>query len=409
MTDPSMTLTEYLRKTGIDLDGDFLREGARLLAQWAMDWEVRQKVGAGRYERSPSRTNHRNGYRVRPWDTRVGSITLQVPKLRAGSYFPSLLEPRRRPEKALLAVVQQAYVQGVSTRKVDELLQSLGLTGIDKSEVSRICKSLDLLVQQFRNRRLESSYPYVWLDALYPKVRQNHRIVSQALVLAIGVRETGEREILGFAVGASEEEAFWQEFLRSLVRRGLKGVRLVISDAHEGLKAAIAQVLAGSTWQRCRVHFMRNLLAHVPQGDKSMVAAAVRTIFAQPNHKAARQQLAEVVRAMQPRWSKASELLAAAETEILAYMDFPQDHWVRIYSTNLLERVIREIRRRINVVGVFPDEPSLIRLVGALLVEMSDEWEIERRYFSLETMHRLTEPEQTLAAEPIPLRLAPIR
>jgi transposase-like protein len=306
-------------------------------------------------------------------------------------------------------VVQQAYVQGVSTRKVDELLQSLGLTGIDKSEVSRICKSLDLLVQQFRNRRLESSYPYVWLDALYPKVRQNHRIVSQALVLAIGVRETGEREILGFAVGASEEEAFWQEFLRSLVRRGLKGVRLVISDAHEGLKAAIAQVLAGSTWQRCRVHFMRNLLAHVPQGDKSMVAAAVRTIFAQPNHKAARQQLAEVVRAMQPRWSKASELLAAAETEILAYMDFPQDHWVRIYSTNLLERVIREIRRRINVVGVFPDEPSLIRLVGALLVEMSDEWEIERRYFSLETMHRLTEPEQTLAAEPIPLRLAPIR
>ncbi len=409
MTDPSMTLTEYLRKTGIDLDGDFLREGARLLAQWAMDWEVREKVGAARYERTPQRTNYRNGYRGRPWDTRVGSIMLQVPKLRSGTYFPSFLEPRRRPEKALLAVVQQAYVQGVSTRKVDELLQSLGLTGIDKSEVSRICRALDGVVQQFRNRRLEGSYPYIWLDALYPKVRQNHRIVSQALVLAIGVRETGEREILGFSVGASEEEAFWQEFLRSLVRRGLKGVRLVISDAHEGLKAAIAQVLAGSTWQRCRVHFMRNLLAHVPQGDKAMVAAAVRTIFAQPDHQAAKQQLAEVVRAMQPRWSKASELLAGAEGEILAYMDFPQDHWVRIYSTNVLERVIREIRRRINVVGVFPDEASLIRLAGALLVEMSDEWEIERRYFSLDTMRRLTEPEQLGVAEPIPLRLAPIR
>ena len=409
MTDKSMTLTQYLDKIGVDLNGDFLREGSRLMAQMAMDWEVKQQIGAGRYERSPLRTNQRNGYRERPWDTRVGSILLDVPKLRSGTYFPSLLEPRRRAEKALLAVIQQAYIEGVSTRKVDDLLQSLGLTGIDKSQVSRVCKALDEVVEQFRNRPLEGTYPYLWLDAVYLKVRHNHRIVNEAVVLAIGARDTGEREILGFSVGVSEEEASWQEFLRGLVRRGLKGVQLVISDAHEGLKAAITKALAGATWQRCRVHFMRNLLAHVPHGDKAMVAAAVRTIFAQPNHQAARQQLAEVVKAMHARWPKAADLLASAEDEVLAYMDFPQDHWTRIYSTNILERLIREIRRRTNVVGVFPDDPSVVRLLGTQVIEIAEDWELERRFFSLESMQRLTHPEQVFVAEPMPLRLAPVR
>jgi putative transposase len=409
MTEQSMTLTQYLDKIGVDLNGDFLREGARMMAQMAMDWEVKQQIGAGRYERSPLRTNQRNGYRERPWDTRVGSILLDVPKLRAGTYFPSLLEPRRRAEKALLAVIQQAYIEGVSTRKVDDLLQSLGLTGIDKSQVSRVCKALDEVVEQFRNRPLEGTYPYLWLDAVYLKVRHNHRIVNEAVVLAIGARDTGEREILGFSVGMSEEEASWQEFLRALVRRGLKGVQLVISDAHEGLKAAISKVLAGATWQRCRVHFMRNMLAHVPHGDKAMVAAAVRTIFAQPNHQAARQQLAEVVKAMHSRWPKAADLLALAEEEVLAYMHFPQDHWTRIYSTNILERLIREIRRRTNVVGVFPDDPSVVRLLGTQVIEIAEDWELERRFFSLESMQRLTHPEQVLVAEPMPLRLAPVR
>ena len=404
-----MTLTEYLRKIGVDLNGDFLREGAKVMAQMAMDWEVQQQVGAARYERSPQRTNQRNGYRERPWDTRVGSILLEVPKLRSGTYFPSLLEPRRRTEKALLAMIQQAYIEGVSTRKVDDLLQSLGLTGIDKSQVSRVCKALDEVVDQFRNRPLEGTYPYLWLDAVYLKVRHNHRIVNEAVVLAIGARDTGEREILGFSVGVSEEEASWQEFLRTLVRQGLKGVQLVFSDAHEGLKGAVSQVLVGATWQRCRVHFMRNLLAHVPQGDKAMVAAAVRTIFAQPNHQAARPQLAEVVQAMRTRWPKAAELLAAAEEDALAYMDFPRDHWTRIYSTNLLERLIREIRRRTNVVGVFPDDPSVVRLLGSQVIEVAEDWELERRYFSQESMHRLTHPEQVLVAEPMPLRLVPVR
>jgi len=318
------------------------------------------------------------------------------------------LEPRRRAEHALWSVVQQAYINGVSTRKVDELLQSLGLTGIDKSQVSRICKELDTLAEGFRNRPLEGSHPYVWLDALYLKVRQNHRVVSQAVVIAIGVRETGERTVLGFAVGASENAEFWQEFLRSLVQRGPKGVQLVISDAHEGLKAAIGQVLTGASWQRCRVHFMRNVLSHVPQGDKSMVATALRTIFAQPDRVAAGQQLAEVVHAMSTRWPKAAQMLSDAEDEILAYMAFPQAHWTRIYSTNPLERLNKEVKRRTNVVGVFPDEASVIRLVGAILIEQSDEWETDRHYFSQESMRRLLEPAPLLLTEPAPFRLAPI-
>jgi len=409
MTDPTITLREYLRNVGIDLDGDFLRETVALMVQLLMEAEVSEQVGAERYQRSEARRTYRNGYRERRWETRVGEIPLRIPKLRQGTYFPSFLEPRRRAERALLAVIQSAYVEGVSTRKVDELVQALGLTGIDKSKVSRICRELDEAVEAFRNRSLEVAYPYLWLDALYVKVRQNHRVVNMAVVIAIGVRETGEREVLAVDIGASEEEAFWIAFLRGLVARGLKGVQLVISDAHQGLKEAIGKVLAGAAWQRCRVHFMRNVLAHVPKGDKAIVAAAIRTIFAQPDREAARQQLAEVVKAMTPRWPKAAEVLAAGEGDVLTYMDFPRAHWTRIYSTNPLERLNREVKRRTDVVGIFPDREAALRLVGSVLMEIDDEWRVGRRYFSLESMRKLKEPGEEALPLPAPLRLAPIR
>jgi putative transposase len=408
MTDPTMALMDYLRNMGVEPDEGFLQEALQRLTQTVLELEAAKQIGAGHYERTPERKTYRNGHRDRVWETRVGEIPLRIPKVRDGSYFPSLLEPRRRSEKALLAVVQQAYVEGVSTRRVDDLLQALGLTGIDKSRVSRICKELDEVVERFRSRPLEGQYPFVWLDALYLKVRDNHRIVSQALVIATGVRESGEREVLGFALGASEEEAFWLDFLRSLVRRGLNGVQLVTSDAHEGLKAALGKVLIGASWQRCRVHFMRNLLAHVSRGDKSIVAAALRTIFAQPDRQAAGVQLAEVVQAMQRRWPKAAELLAQAEDDILAYMAFPAELWTRIYSTNPLERLNKEVKRRTNVVGVFPDGGSVTRLVGAVLLETSDEWQVGRRYFSLEAMAKVIGPQPLLVAEPVAFHLAPV-
>lgn len=408
MTEISMALLELLRKHGLDNDVDFLREGIRLLSQQIMELEVSEQVGAGPYERNDSRQTQRNGYRDRVWETRVGEIPLRIPKVRSGTYFPSLLNPRRRSEKALLAVVQQAYIQGVSTRKVDDLLQALGLTGIDKTKVSRICKALDETVTAFRERPLTASYPYLWLDALYLKVRQNHRVVSQAVVIAIGVRSSGDREILGFDVGASEDEAFWLQFLRQLKQRGLKGVQLVTSDAHEGLKNALGQVLTGASWQRCRVHFMRNLLAHIPKRDKALVAAAVRTVFVMADRDDASQQLAGVAEALQRRYPKAADLLVEAEADILAYMDFPQSHWRRIYSTNPLERLNKEVKRRTNVVGVFPDRDSVIRLVGSLLMEVDDEWQIGRRYFSQASMKELLEPEPLADAKALPMPVLPI-
>lgn len=407
MTEQSMTLVEYLRKLGAE---DPLRQLLEMVVQAVIEAEAEAHIGAARYERTPTRRTQRNGYRARTLETRLGELRLRIPKLRQGSFFPSLLEPRKRSEKALLAVVQSAYVEGVSTRKVDHLLQSLGLTGIDKSKVSRICQELDEAVSAFRERPLEAPYPYVWLDALYLKVRQNHRVVSMALVIAIGVRESGERDILGYEIGASEEEAFWRQFLRSLVQRGLHGVQLVISDAHNGLKAAIRKVLVGATWQRCRVHFMRNVLAQIPKGDKALVSAAVRTIFTQPTAAAAREQLEEVVQAMEPRWPQAAQLLADAQDDILAFMAFPREHWSRIYSTNPLERLNKEVKRRADVVGIFPDIPSVYRLVGALLMEIDDEWQVGRRYFSLDSMRRLQQPSlEEIQAGPTPLRLAPVR
>ena len=409
MTERTIELDEYLRKIGADTDADFLREAAALVVRLLMEAEVSKQIGAERYERSEERATHRNGYRARNWETRVGDVGLRIPKLREGTYYPSFLEPRRRAERALMAVIQTAYVQGVSTRKVDHLVQALGLSGVDRSKVSRICRELDEAVTAFRNRTLEQAYPYLWLDALYLKVRQNHRIVNLAVVVAVGVRETGEREILALDIGASEEEAFWKAFLRGLVKRGLRGVELVTSDAHEGLKAAVATVLAGAAWQRCRVHAMRNVLAHVPRGDKEVVAVAVRTIFAQPHQEAARQQLAEVVLKMEPIWPRAAAVLVACEDDVLAYMTFPSDHWTRIYSTNPLERVIREVKRRTNVVGIFPDRDSALRLVGSVLIETNDEWEVGRRYFSKASMRRLREPADDRLTAPNPLRLAPIR
>ena len=390
----TMTLLKHLRKLGVEEDADFLREAIQVLMQALIEVEVSEEIGAGRYERNELRTTQRNGYRERGYETRVGELELRIPKLRQGSYFPSLLEPRKRSEKALLAVVQQAYIEGVSTRKVDDLVQALGLAGMDKSKVSRICKQLDDLVQDFRQRPFDHEYPYVWLDALYLKVRQNHRIVSLAVVIAIGVRETGEREVLGFEVGASEEESFWLAFLRGLVDRGLNGVQLVISDAHSGLKAAIEAIFHGASWQRCRVHFMRNVLALIPKADKAMVAALLRTIFAQPQREAASEQLGLVCEMLDKRWPNAAQLVRSAEDDILAYMTFPTEHWKRIYSNNPLERLNKEVKRRTNVVGVFPDVPSVMRLVGAVLVEIDDEWQAAtRRYFSQESMRKLYAPE----------------
>jgi putative transposase len=393
MAKPRMDLSAFVGKLLEEHDGDVLREGVRVLAQALMDSEVTALVGAERHERSEDRTAYRNGTRVRTWDTRVGTVELAIPKVRPGSYFPSLLQPRRRAEQALLTVVQEAYVHGVSTRKVDDLVKGLGLDGISKSEVSRICAELDPIVEAFRTRPLTTEYPYVWLDATYHKVRIDGRVVSQATVVAIGVTLEGERTVLGVDVGASEDRGFWTAFLRSLVKRGLAGVRLVISDAHEGLKAAIGTVLSGATWQRCRVHFMRNLLATVPQAMREPIAAIVRTVFAQPDHASALTQLHKVADGLRPRFPQAAALLEDAAEDILAHKHFPEEHRRQLHSTNPLERLNKEIKRRSNVVGIFPNVRATIRLVGAILLEQDDEWAVaERRYFSIESMKRLLTP-----------------
>jgi len=393
MAKPRMDLSAFIGKLLEEQDGDVLREGIRVLSQALMEAEVSGVIGAERHERSGDRTTYRNGYRTRTWDTRVGTIELQIPKVRSGAYFPSLLQPRRRIEHALLAVVQEAYVHGVSTRKVDDLMKALGLDGVSKSEVSRICGELDPLVEAFRTRSLAGEHPYVWVDATYHKVRVDGRVLSQATVVAVGVTAEGERQVLGVDVGPSEDRAFWTAFLRSLVKRGLRGVRLVISDAHEGLKAAIATVLTGATWQRCRVHFMRNLLATVSQGAREAVAAIVRTVFAQPDHATAMAQLKKVADGLRTRFGRAAALLEEAAEDVLAYRLFPSEHQRQLHSTNVLERLNKEIKRRSNVVGIFPSAQSTLRLVGAVLLEQDDEWAVaDRRYFSAESMKQLTAP-----------------
>ncbi len=361
----SFAVLEWIRKMQDVGNVDFLRELLRLIAQFLIDAEATEKIGAELYERTQGRTTQRNGYRRREWDTRLGTVELKIPKLRQGSFFPSILEPKRRAEQALVAVVQEAYFKGVSTRKVDDLVRALGLDGISKSEVSRLCQRIDEQVRQFKERPLEREFPYVWLDATFPKVREGGRVQTMALVVAIGVTETGEREVLGFDVGTSEDGTFWTEFLRSLKARGFRGVRHVISDAHVGLRQAISEVLTGATWQRCKVHTIRNVLSQVPKKEQSMVASIIRTIFTQPTQEAAREQLRRVVAELRGRFPKAMAILEAAEEDVLAFMALPVEHWRQICSTNPLDRLNREMRRRVDVVGIFPNRDSVLRLAGA--------------------------------------------
>jgi transposase-like protein len=394
-------LKELLSKAHMEHDADFLKEGVRALSQALMEMEVEEHIGAGRYERTEGRSAHRNGYRERTWDTRAGAIELKVPRVRDSSYFPSLLEPRRRAERALSAVVQEAYIHGVSTRKVDDLVKALGMTGISKSRVSELCEELDGEVERFRNRGLEGPYPYVWLDATYVKARQDGRVASVAVVIAVGVKaQTGEREILGLDVGPSEDGAFWTSFLRSLVGRGLSGVRLVTSDAHRGLKGAVQTVLVGASWQRCRVHFMRNALSLVPKAAQQMVGATIRTVFAQPDAQSAREQWLRVSEGFRHRFARLSELMEEAEEDVLAYAAFPGEHWQKIWSNNPLERLNKEVKRRTNVVGIFPNEAAVIRLVGSVLSEQHDEWQVCKRYFSAGSLAKLDGREEQMAEQP---------
>ncbi len=387
-----IALLEQLRK-GEEAGGDFLRAALRQFLQELMDAEVSAQIGAERYERSEDRTSQRNGSRPRPYDTRLGTIELAIPKLRTGSYFPTWLEPRRRAEQALVSVVAEAYVQGVSTRKVEALVQQLGITGLSKSEVSRMAQSLDAQGRRFRERRLDAVYPYVWLDARYEHVREDGRVQSMAVVVAYAVRADGVREVVGVDVGLSEDVVLWRAFLQRLVARGLRGVQLVISDAHQGLKQAVREVFVGASWQRCRVHFLRNVLARVPKSAQAMVAATVRTVFEQADRQAAQHQLAEVCRALEGRFPAVVALLTAAEEEILAFYDFPAAHRRQIYSTNPLERLNKELKRRSAVVGIFPSRDAVLRLFSALLAEQTDEWLVGRHYFSETSMRALhTDP-----------------
>jgi len=364
---------------------DVMREAMTLVLQDLIEAEAAQAIGAGRYERTDERTTHRNGSRTRLLSTKAGDVELHIPKFREGSFLPILLEPRRRIDRALWAVVMEAYVHGVSTRKVDDLVRALGIdAGISKSEVSRICGELDAVVGAFRERRLDHvAFPYVFLDATYVKAHEGASVVSKAIVIATGVTATGDREVLGLAVGDSEDGAFWTAFARSLRARGLGGVRLVISDAHQGLKTAIATVFLGAAWQRCRVHFLRNVLARIPKGRAEMVLALIRTIWAQPDPVAVREQLDAVADKLAPGFPVVAAMLREAREDVTAFAAFPFAHWKKIWSTNPLERVNKEIKRRSDVVGIFPNEAAVLRLAGAVLLEVHDEWAIaERRYLA---------------------------
>jgi transposase-like protein len=388
MTNEMMTLRTLLEKSS---DTDLLREMIGFTAQRLMALEVEGLTGAAPGERSPERINQRNGYRDRVWETRAGTVELHIPKLRKGSYFPAFLEPRRMAEKALTAVIQEAYVQGISTRSVDDLVKAMGMSGISKSQVSRLCEEIDGKVKAFLERPIEGDWPYIWIDATYLKVRRGGRIVSVAAIIAVGVNSDGRREVLGMEIGTSEAEPIWTEFLRQLTRRGLRGVKLVVSDAHEGIKAAVTKVLC-ATWQRCRVHFMRNALAHAGKSGRRVVSAFIGTAFAQETAEAASTQWRAVADQIRPKVPKLATIMDEAEHDVLAYMSFPKEHRTKLHSTNPIERLNGEIKRRTDVVGIFPNEEAISRLVGALLLEQNDEWAVQRgRYMTLETIANMSD------------------
>jgi putative transposase len=395
--DRSMTVREVAGKLLVEEHADVLREAVRVMLGEVMEAEVSAAAGADWYERSAEREAQRNGYRPREWDTRVGTIELAIPRLRTGSYFPSFLEPRKRSEQALVAVVQEAYINGVSTRKVERLVEQLGIGGMSRSAVSRMCQALDEQVKIFRERPLEGRYPYLWLDAKIERVREPGGVRQKALVIAYAVHETGRREVIGIDLGEAETEAFWRDFLRGLRARGLQGVKLCVSDAHQGLKNAIGQVL-GVPWQRCTVHFLRDMLGHVQKSQQQMVGAAIRQVFAASSRDEAAAILADVVDRLQTPAPKVAQLLEQAEDDLLAFLAFPPDHRSKLRSTNPLERVNREIARRSDVVGIYPNDASLIRLASCLLIEQCDEWLVTKRYLSQESIALLYPDERSALA-----------